>query len=76
MGAGESDTGWTSTPEPDPTSTWLAGPALAEMLYLEVLWSIGSSVCPRCNGWRFTYAALGFCTFGCPENMVTAEESG
>ncbi|MCA1839192.1 MAG: hypothetical protein ABR507_12710 [Actinomycetota bacterium] len=49
---------------------WITGQALSEILALELQVSFADLCCPRCGSWRFTYGALQFCTYGCPENLL------
>jgi hypothetical protein len=54
---------------------WITGETLSEILGLELQFCISDMCCPRCGSWRFTYGALQFCSYACPENLLISVKS-
>lgn len=54
---------------------WVTGEALSQILMFETSMQFESTQCLRCSALSFTYGAMRFCSFGCPENMLPAVPS-
>ncbi len=78
-----SDGPWRDSESFDPTSDvayppgegWIDGQHLREVIGLELMFKHRDTSCPRCGKWLFDYGPLRFCSNGCPENMLSVDES-